>query len=51
VTRRRAAQVACLADDASMRGLATAGLSTVNWVGYGELVDLLVEAPLVVGAM
>ena len=45
------AHVVCLAEDASMRGLAVAGLSGGRALGYAELVDLLMDEAKVVGAL
>lgn len=45
------AQVACLEEDASMRGLAVAGLSGVRMLDYAELVDLLMGDARVMGAL
>lgn len=45
------AYVACLAEDASMRGLAVAGLPGVRALTYAELVDLLMGEAKVVGAL
>jgi hypothetical protein len=45
------AHVACLAEDASMRGLAVAGLRGVRGLSYPELADLLMGEAKVVGAL
>lgn len=45
------AHVACLAEDASMRGLAVAELRGVRALSYPELADLLMGEAKVVGAL
>jgi sulfur transfer complex TusBCD TusB component (DsrH family) len=45
------ARVACIAEDAAMRGLAVAGLRGVRVLSYAELADLLMGEAKVVGAL
>ncbi len=45
------AYVACLAEDASMRGLGAAALCGARTLGYPELADLLMGEAKVVGAL
>jgi hypothetical protein len=45
------AHVACLAEDASMRGLGIAGLCGARALSYPELADLLMGEAKVVGAL